>query len=125
MCRCPSRAFAVALTGASRDPIKQKPVRRRTRYGLPAYESGAESDRETVLWLEYGTQPHLIRSQTGYLAFMVGGRLIIRKEVHHPGTQGQQAPTVEAGHRYLTCRWLSWFGYWLVRPSAISVGSLK
>ena len=41
-------------------------------------------------YVEFGTGPHVIKAKSGKaLAFKVNGRIIYRKQVHHPGTKAQ------------------------------------
>lgn len=49
------------------------------------------SDDPNMPHIEYDTRPHLIRRKkpTGALRFPMGLTFLYRREVHHPGTQGQ------------------------------------
>ena len=40
-------------------------------------------------YVEFGTAPHVIKAKGKALAFKVNGRIIYRKQVHHPGTKAQ------------------------------------
>lgn len=40
-------------------------------------------------WTEDGTRPHIIRARRGkVLRFVVGGRTVFARSVHHPGNKG-------------------------------------
>ncbi|NUS58673.1 MAG: hypothetical protein HOV66_28050 [Streptomycetaceae bacterium] len=40
-------------------------------------------------YVEYGTEPHVIRAHGGYLKFTIGGRTVFVRQVNHPGTAPQ------------------------------------
>lgn len=76
-------------TGRSRRSIRRratKPVLR-TR-NVEIWESTNFSNLLTVLWLEYGTRPHVIQADDKMLKFKKDGETYYARRVKHPGTDG-------------------------------------
>lgn len=76
--------------------------------GVVGVHPGDGDKAGVALWMHQGTKPHFITAKTrmvngkprpGYLRFMVGGQVVYRRQVWHPGTTARP---------YLT-RWLREF----------------
>lgn len=63
-----------------------------------------ESHDPVVRFLERGTRPHVIAARrVKFLRFEVGGTILFRKKVNHPGTKGQgffRRTLTEDGNRF-------------------------
>lgn len=79
------------------DHIYQSPVRKRGRL----YTTGAQTDDERAVYVEYDTRPHWIHPKKpgGTLAFPgSGAKTVFAKVVYHPGTRGQHVFLRGAAH---------------------------
>lgn len=58
--------------------------------GFRAYKVVVETRKHYANWVEYGTSPHIIHPKyaNGAMQFVVGGKIVFSKSVHHPGTKG-------------------------------------
>lgn len=82
-----ARAKVRVRTGKLLSTIRKNRV---TFRGLPAVELAAGGGGVKYAGYENdGTEPHIIRARRKKsLRFMVGGRVVFAKAVHHPGTRG-------------------------------------
>ncbi|SCF98448.1 Bacteriophage HK97-gp10, putative tail-component [Streptomyces sp. MnatMP-M17] len=81
-----ARILAPVDTGRLRASLRQE--FRRTYTLRPMVTVG--SDVEYAPWVNDGTGPHIIRPRRAQaLRFVVGGRVVYAKVVHHPGTHAR------------------------------------
>jgi len=81
-----ARVLAPVDTGRLRASIKADPPRLLTF--RPSVTIG--SNVEYAEFVNDGTRPHIIRPRRGRaLRFVVGGRVVYARVVHHPGTRAQ------------------------------------
>ena len=51
------------------------------------WEISPDGRENEVMWLEFGTKPHVIEARDGALKFEIGGETVFAKTVFHPGTK--------------------------------------
>ncbi len=80
----------------SKTPVKTGALRRGVFSDQSATATTVEgwvaesADVKYGLYVEEGTRPHdILPSKANVLAFVVGGKKVFAKIVHHPGTKGQ------------------------------------
>lgn len=74
----------------SRVPVRTGRLRQSIAIRVHQHDVTIGPDTPYAAFVEFGTAPHVIEAKPGKtLAFRVGGQMIFRRRVNHPGTRAQ------------------------------------